>query len=85
MYSIYEIKNNETINDIANKLNISVEQLREINGELKDITSGQLIIVPNQKNYSIYNVKKGDTLYSIGKIYNVDANTLKLFNGLKDD
>ena len=38
---------------IANKLNISVEQLREINGELKDITSGQLIIVPNQKNYSI--------------------------------
>lgn len=85
MYSIYEIKKNESINDIAKKLNLSVEQLEKINGKLENITQGQLIIIPNQKNYDIYIVKKGDTLYSIGKMYDIDVNTLKLFNGLKDD
>ena len=63
MYNIYEVKKNETLSDIANKLNISVYQLMEINGELSNITQGQLIIIPNKSNYTIYTVKQGDTFF----------------------
>ncbi len=63
MYNIYEVKKNETLSDIANKLNISVDQLMEINGELSNITQGQLIIIPNKSNYTIYTVKQGDTFF----------------------
>ena len=85
MYNIYEVKNNETISDIANKLNVSVDQLMEINGELSDITQGQLIIVPNKNNYTIYTVRQGDTLYGIAKKNNIKVKSIKLFNGLKEN
>ena len=85
MYNIYEVKNNETISDIANKLNVSVDQLMEINGELSDITQGQLIIVPNKNNYTIYTVSQGDTLYGIAKRNNIDVKSIELFNGLKEN
>ena len=85
MYSIYEIKQGETLNDIANKLNITVEQLNSINGDLKNLSEGQLIVIPNEKNYTLYVVKPGDTLYSIAKKNNTDVKSIELFNGLKEN
>ena len=85
MYNIYEVKQNETLDDIANKLNTTKENLLEINGNLSDIKQGQLIIVPTQINYKVYVVKQGDTLYSIAKKYGIDVDSLTLFNGLKEN
>ncbi len=85
MYSIYEVKQNDTLDSIANDLNITKEQLIEINGDLKNIMQGQLIIVPTKSNYTIYTVKRGDTLYNIAKKYNIDVKSIMLFNGLKED
>lgn len=85
MYSIYEVKQNDTLDSIANDLNITKEQLIEINGDLKNITQGQLIIIPIKSNYTIYTVKRGDTLYNIAKKYNIDVKSIMLFNGLKEN
>ena len=85
MYSIYEVRNNETIYDIAKNLNMTVEQLIKINDELNNIKEGQLIIVPNQNNYIMYTVKKGDTLSALAKRNDIDVKSIVLFNGLKED
>lgn len=85
MYSIYEVRNNETIYDIAKNLNMTVEQLIKINDELNNIKEGQLIIVPNQNNYIMYTVKKGDTLSALAKKNDIDVKSIVLFNGLKED
>ena len=85
MYSIYEVKQNDTLDSIANDLNITKEKLIEINGDLKNIMQGQLIIVPTKSNYTIYTVKRGDTLYNIAKKYNIDVKSIMLFNGLKEN
>ena len=85
MYSIYEVKQNDTLDRKANDLNITKEQLIEINGDLKNIMQGQLIIVPTKSNYTIYTVKRGDTLYNIAKKYNIDVKSIMLFNGLKEN
>ena len=83
MYSIYEVLKNESLDDISKKLNINVEQLIELNGELEDITPGQLLIVPKQDSvFKSYVVKKGDNLYSIAEKYDTDTKTLELLNGL---
>ena len=86
MYSIYEVLKNENLNDIAKKLNVNVDELIELNGELNDITPGQLIIVPKQDSvFKNYTVKKGDNLYSIAQKYDTDTKTLELLNGLDGD
>ena len=83
MYSIYEVLKNESLNDVAKKLNVNVDELIELNGELDDITPGQLIIVPKQDSaFKNYTVKKGDNLYSIAQKYDTDTKTLELLNGL---
>ena len=85
MYSVYEVKKNESLNDIANKLNISLEELVSLNNNINTIKQGQLIIIPNGNQYNTYVVKKGDNLYSIARRYNIDEKTLELLNGLKEN
>lgn len=85
MYSVYEVKKNESLNDIAKKLNISLEELISLNNNVNTIKEGQLIIIPNENQYNTYVVKKGDNLYNIAKRYNVDEKTIELLNGLKEN
>ena len=85
MYNIYEVKQSETLDDIANKLNTTKENLLEINGNLNDMRQGQLIIVPKKTDYKVYTVKHGDTLYSIAKKYGIDVKSIVLYNGLKEN
>lgn len=85
MYSVYEVRKNESLNDIAKKLNISLEELVGLNNNVNTIKEGQLIIIPNGNQYNTYVVKKGDNLYSIAKRYNVDEKTIELLNGLKEN
>lgn len=85
MYSVYEVKKNESLNDIAKKLNISLEELISLNNNVNTIKQGQLIIIPNENKYNTYVVKKGDNLYNIAREYNVDEKTIELLNGLKEN
>lgn len=85
MYSVYEVKKNESLNDIAKKLNISLEELISLNNNINTIKEGQLIIIPNGNQYNTYVVKKGDNLYNIAKRYNVEEKTIELLNGLKEN
>lgn len=85
MYSIYEIKKNESIDDIAKNLNVSVEEILMLNNNLNNVVEGQLIIIPNNSKYDTYIVKKGDNLYNIAKKYNIDVKSIELLNGLKSN
>ena len=85
MYSVYEVKKNESLNDIAKNLNISLEELISLNNNINTIKEGQLIIIPNGNQYNTYVVKKGDNLYNIAKRYNVEEKTIELLNGLKEN
>ncbi len=86
MYSVYEVSNNETLEDVSKKLNIDMEELIELNGQLDNIYPGQLIVIPKQDSiYETYVVKKGDNLYEISRKYNVDVKTIELINGLDSD
>lgn len=88
MYKIYQVGPNETIESIANKIGISVLELRRINGigENSNIINGSYIIIPNDnmmtEDYQKYIIKNGDTMYSIAKENNTDIDTLITLNGL---
>ena len=96
MYQIYQIGPNETLEIIARKVGISLDELRRINGigENASIISGSYIIIPgmnnmtdmnnitNMNNYTKYSVKPGDTMYGIAKNNNTDLDTLITLNGL---
>lgn len=97
MYQVYQIKNGETIESIAKKLNISSDELRRLNGigDNATIREGSYIIIPNNNNdmnfnytdpnYKKYIVQKGDNMYKIARENNVDYGTLLRLNGLKND
>lgn len=86
MYQIYQVGVGETLPSIADKLNVSTEELKMINGisEDMDLRPGSYIIIPKKK-YDRYVVEKGDTLYSVAQKYNVDVNVLSALNGLNLD
>ncbi|WP_373892704.1 LysM peptidoglycan-binding domain-containing protein [Virgibacillus natechei] len=81
----YEVEKGDTLWDIANENNISVEALMNING-LSDA-----MIHPNQeiklekKEVENYVVQKGDTLFEIGHDHKVTVDDLKTWNNLSSD
>lgn len=86
MYIIYNVRYGDTLDSIANNFNMTVQELRDLNGFNfgQDIMMGDQIIVPNrEKSYlKSYVVITGDTLYDIARRNNVDLNTLMMLNGL---
>ncbi len=81
-YDIYEVVKNDSLWAIANKYNIKVNDLIELNN-LNDlnIKVGQKLLVPKQKD-NIYIVEKGDTLWSVARKNNITVNELKELNNL---
>lgn len=86
MYRIYNVKLGETLNDIAQKYNTTVDDLRKINGWRSDynVNHGEQLVVPiiRQQLFDTYIVMQGDTLYDIARRYNVSVDNLALLNGL---
>lgn len=84
---IYQVKSGDTLYSIANKYNISVNVLKEINGLSNDSLSiGQLLNVPSGLSVvNSYIVEKGDTLYSIAKKFDISVNKLKEYNNLSSN
>ena len=86
-YDIYEVVKGDSLWAIANRYNIRVNDLIELNN-LSDLTIsiGQKLLVPKKDiDEDIYIVEKGDTLWSISKKNNIPVNELKELNNLTDN
>lgn len=81
----YVVKKGDTLYGIANKYNVSVDNLKSYNNLSTDSLSiGQIIKIPDNKvNSNEYVVKSGDSLYSISRKYGVDVDDLMSVNNLK--
>ena len=89
MYRIYQIENETSLEEIANKFNTTTDNLKKINGINNSyyIQRGNYIIVPllENENFETYKVKQGDSMYAIAQKYNVNYNDLLDLNGLDKD
>lgn len=81
----YVVKKGDTLYGIANKYNVSVDNLKSYNNLSTDSLSiGQIIKIPGNKvNSNEYVVKSGDSLYSISRKYGVSVDELMSVNNLK--
>lgn len=81
----YVVKKGDTLYGIANKYNVSVDNLKSYNNLSTDSLSiGQKIKIPDNKvNSNEYVVKSGDSLYSISRKYGVSVDELMSVNNLK--
>lgn len=90
MYDIYTVKQDDTLESIAEKLGTTPEKIYELNlnfNPIEYLQPGRRIIVPaiSDALYNYYTVKKGDSLYNIANKYNITASTLALINGLDEN
>ena len=88
MYKVYQVLEGDTLNSISRKLNVSIEDLKGINGieENTNITPGSFLVVPAQKSiFMNYTIQKADTLYNISQRYGVTLDNLLQLNGMKED
>lgn len=86
----YQVKSGDTLYSIANKLDTTVSELKEINNLSTNLLKvGQILKIPTKfvdvGDTELYQVKNGDTLYSIAKKYNITVNELKQLNDLIND
>ena len=81
----YVVKKGDTLYGIANKYNVSIDNLKSYNNLSTDSLSiGQTIKIPDNKaNSNEYVVKSGDSLYSISRKYGVSVDELMSVNNLK--
>lgn len=87
-YTTYIVKLGDTLYEIANSNNTTVDRLIEYNNlSTSIITPGQAILIPIQmesevSNYIPYIVKAGDNLYAISRNYGLTVDELMNFNNL---
>lgn len=82
---IYIVKENETIDDIAKKFNLNVNDLLKVNDfNLYEIMPGDVINIPFilSDDFIYYEINKGDTLRNIATNLNIGVTTLAYLNGL---
>jgi LysM repeat protein len=82
-YIEYRIQSGDSLYKIANKYNITVDQLRSYNNLKNDLLSiGQIIRVPIVSNITTYTVRSGDSLYQIANRFNTTVDDIKRKNNL---
>ena len=86
-YVIYTVKSGDSLYQIAQRYDISVNDIVNYNGlSTTSLSIGQKLLIPVEKsqteNYDTYIVKSGDTLYKIANNYNTTPNELMDINNL---
>jgi LysM repeat protein len=87
----YTVKKKDTLFSLSKKYQVSVNQLKEVNGlKNETIFEGQKLWVPThlveqEDNGEQYTIQNGDTLFSISKRFNVSVSSLKKINKLSSD
>lgn len=85
-YKDYVVQKGDSLYSIANKNNITVDELKKINNLTSNMLSvGQVLKLPMQDKVEeivMYTVQKGDSLYSIAKKFGVSVDEIKSLNNL---
>ena len=84
---IYIVQRGDTLYGIANKFNITVDELKKLNNlTSNNLSIGQKLIVsmPESKT-TTYVVNKGDTLYGIANKFGVTVDNIKKLNNLSSN
>lgn len=85
----YTVKKGDTLYGIANKYNLTTDELKKLNNLTSNTLSiGQTLKVRKNESdfitedYDFYTIKSGDTLFSIANKYNTTPDKIKLLNNL---
>jgi murein DD-endopeptidase MepM/ murein hydrolase activator NlpD len=82
-YSVYEVKKGDTLSEIADDFDVSLDTLISINGftSAKSLRPKQLLKVPDQSGI-IYVASKASTVQEIADSYSISADRIIDANGL---
>ena len=86
--NVYVVKKGDSLYSIANKLGVSVEFLKNINGITGNLINvGQKLIIPSDEevspgDYIVYTVKRNDSLWNIANNYGISVNDIVEYNNL---
>lgn len=82
-YFNYTVKSGDSLYQIANRYNTTVDAIKNINNlTSNNLSIGQTLKIPTQTNYINYYVKRGDSLYQIANRYNTTVDAIKKLNNL---
>jgi murein DD-endopeptidase MepM/ murein hydrolase activator NlpD len=82
--SVYEVKEGDTLSQIATMFDVSVNTIRWANDFEGSIQPGQTLVILPITGLK-HTVKNGGTIGDIADIYNGDAREIALFNGISED
>ena len=89
MLDVYKIQKGDSLRSIAEKFNVTVEKICEVNKIYypNELRAGMDIIIPQDKEayFNTYVIEQGDNLYAIARRYNINPDLLAAMNGLDDD
>ncbi len=81
----HKVQDEETLFSIAQKYDVTVQQLKAWNNLTSNaISIGQKLVIKKKKSEGTYTVKRDDTLFSIARQFNVSVNELKKWNHLRN-
>ena len=88
MYKVYQVLPGEELKSIADKLDMEMQVLCELNGLTDDsnLRAGENIVIPNQeiliprRGVSIYITKEGDTLKTVTKKFGTNSEKIEMEN-----
>ncbi len=83
--NIYTVKKGDTLYDIAEKYNVSINDIKEKNNLKSNMLKiGQVLEIPNSSTGEVnYIVQNGDNLNTIANKYGVTVSDIKKLNNLK--
>ncbi|MFI3307154.1 MAG: LysM peptidoglycan-binding domain-containing protein [Mycoplasmatota bacterium] len=92
----YIVKENENLYEIANKFDVNIDNLKEINKlDNNIISTNQKLFIPlkiikecfgpDELNYIMHTVKQGDNLYDLAIIYGTNVDNIKKLNNLSNN